>query len=77
MLYREFNFENEFEELEPSTFKGTKEEFPSKSYIQLKGKDMVVLSDIKEDSEEFKYLSNLIKKIDSILQPQNKTHPSK
>ena len=57
--------------------KGTEEEFPSKSHIQLKGKDMVVLSEIKEDSEEFKYLSILIKKIDSILQPQNKTHPSK
>ena len=57
--------------------KGTKEEFPSKSHIQLKGKDMVVLSEIKEDSEEFKYLSNLIKKIDSILEPENKKHPNK
>lgn len=57
--------------------KGTEEEFPSKSHIQLKGKDMVVLSEIKEDSEEFKYLSNLIKKIDSILQTKNNKHPNK
>lgn len=57
--------------------KGTEEEFPSRSHIQLKGKDVVVLSEIKEDSEEFKYLSNLIKKIDSILQPKNKKHPNK
>lgn len=57
--------------------KGTEENFVSKSHVQLKGKNLVVLADIKEGSEEFKYLSNIIKKIDSILQPQNKTHPSK
>lgn len=57
--------------------KGTEEEFPSKSHVQLKGKNLVVLADIKEGSEEFKYLSNIIKKIDSILQPQNKHRPNK
>lgn len=57
--------------------KGTEENFSSKSHVQLKGKNLVVLEDIKEDSEEFKYLSNIIEKIDSILQPPNKQRPNK
>lgn len=57
--------------------KGTEENFVSKSHVQLKGKNLVVLADVKEESEEFKYLSNIIKKIDSILQPQNKHRPNK
>ena len=35
MLYREFNFENEFEELESSTFKGTQEEYEDIKFFGL------------------------------------------
>ena len=52
--------------------KGTKDNFSSRSHIQLTGKNIVVLADIKEGSKEFEYLSNVIKKIDSILQDNKK-----
>ena len=35
MLYREFNFESEFEELEPSAFKGTQEEYEDIKFFGL------------------------------------------